>query len=75
MSILLLAISTAMFSSLFAVGIIMLGVILLSLKHYVDGAYPVYKVDALFGITVLEKLGFKVNPKTGESEKIDPHLL
>lgn len=26
-------------------------------------------VDALLGVTALEKLGFRVNPKTGELEK------
>ncbi|MEM2525986.1 MAG: hypothetical protein QXY18_04285 [Nitrososphaerota archaeon] len=32
-------------------------------------------VDALIGVTALEKLGFKVNPKTGELEKIELYLL
>ena len=32
-------------------------------------------IDALLGVTTLEKLGFKVNPKTGELEKIELYLL
>jgi clan AA aspartic protease len=32
-------------------------------------------VDALIGVTALEKLGFKVNPRTGELEKIELYLL
>jgi len=32
-------------------------------------------VDALLGVTALEKLGFKVDPKTGRLEKVELHLL
>ncbi|MGC9227749.1 hypothetical protein [Caldivirga sp.] len=32
-------------------------------------------VDALLGVTALEKLGFRVDPKTGRLEKIELYLL
>ena len=32
-------------------------------------------IDALLGVTALEKLGFKVDPKTGKLEKIELYLL
>ncbi len=32
-------------------------------------------VDALLGVTALEKLGFKINPKTGKLEKVEFYLL
>ena len=31
--------------------------------------------DALLGVTVLEKLGFRVDPRTGKLEKIKLYLL
>jgi len=32
-------------------------------------------VDALLGVTALEKLGYRVNPRTGELEKVELYLL
>lgn len=32
-------------------------------------------VDALLGVTALEKLGLRVDPKTGKLEKVDLYLL
>lgn len=32
-------------------------------------------VDALIGNTLLEKLGLRVNPRTGQLEKVEPCLL
>ncbi|MEM4970264.1 MAG: hypothetical protein QXE01_03320 [Sulfolobales archaeon] len=32
-------------------------------------------VDALLGVTALEKLGFRVDPRTGKLEKIELYLL
>ncbi len=32
-------------------------------------------VDALLGVTALEKLGFRVDPKTGKLEKVELYLL
>jgi len=32
-------------------------------------------VDALIGNTLLEKLGLRVNPRTGQLEKMEPYLL
>jgi len=32
-------------------------------------------IDALLGITALEKMGFRVNSKTGKLEKIELYLL
>lgn len=32
-------------------------------------------VDALLGVTALEKLGYKVNPRTGELEEVELYLI
>jgi clan AA aspartic protease len=32
-------------------------------------------IDALLGVTALEKLGFKVDPRTGRLEKVELYLL
>ncbi len=32
-------------------------------------------VDAVLGVTALEKLGFRVDPKTGKLEKVELYLL
>jgi len=32
-------------------------------------------VDALLGVTALEKLGYKVNPRTGKLEEVELYLI